>query len=81
MTCIGSGEPAVNGYISDFDKERQVFTWMITDKDGLSGTASAQISGRDVVMFGNRGRFSQNFEAFQIKANECPGGLLGEGYR
>jgi len=81
MECVGSGEPAVNGYLDSFNSETGKAIWVMTDKDGYQGTIEAQIQGRQIKIFSVAGNFNQSRTSFKIMDRECPQGLVGQGFR
>ena len=79
--CVGAGQPPVNGRLERFDENAGTLLFVITDKDGFEGTVQAKVSGNAISMFGQSGRIDFQKQRFVIRSNDCPGGLVGAGYR
>lgn len=80
MECLGSAEPAVNGYLEEYNARTGEVIWVMTDKDGMQGRVSGRILGAKVEIFGNVGTLNSSRTKFKIDVVDCPNGFVGEGF-
>ena len=79
VTCKGgTGPMAVPIFweVKKYNERSGKLDLIVTDRDGLKGSAKAKINGNQIEIFGSSGKFDDNFN-FSIAVDICPGGMVG----